>query len=130
MKRLLLLIRQPRFHVGQDYGCWSPEQCLQPGAGGQRPEGKGCTLHVIRARDVYDSQFLLHRKPAWAVISPAVNSLQLPLWERSQIVQQQEGMQLEMKRTTSGSGNLNCCLFIISGTQMDLLNARLDSVQY
>ena len=40
------------------------------------------------------------------------------------------GIELELKRTTSGLGNVNCYIFIISDAQVNLLNGQLDSIQY
>lgn len=46
------------------------------------------------------------------------------------LVNSKGGVQLEMKRSTSGSGNLNCHVFVISDAQVNLLNGQLDSIQY
>ena len=39
-----------------------------------------------------------------------------------QLVNTKDGMQLEIERTTSGSGNVNCHVFIISDSQMNIQN--------
>ena len=46
------------------------------------------------------------------------------------LVNSEGGIQLELKRTTSGSGNVNCYIYIISDAQANLLNGQLDSIQY
>ena len=46
------------------------------------------------------------------------------------LVNTQDGMQLEIERTASGSGNTNCHIFTISDSQMNITNRQLESVQY
>ena len=40
------------------------------------------------------------------------------------------GVQIEIKRRTSGSGNYTCFIFVIADAQISLLNGTLNSVQY
>ena len=42
----------------------------------------------------------------------------------------QDGVQLEIERKLSGSGNTNCHIFTISDSQMNIIERQLDSVQY
>ena len=42
----------------------------------------------------------------------------------------QDGVQLEIERTASGSGTTNCHIFTISDAQMDIMDRQLESVQY
>ena len=53
------------------------------------------------------------------------------------LVNTQDGVQLEIERTASGSGNTNCHMFTISdsqlnimGGQLDIMRGQLESVQY
>ena len=41
-----------------------------------------------------------------------------------------DGVQLEIKRDTKGSGTVNCHVFIISDAQFNIQNKQLESVQY
>ena len=41
-----------------------------------------------------------------------------------------DGVQLELDRTTTGSGKLNCMVFVVSDAQFSILGNQLDSVQY
>ena len=45
------------------------------------------------------------------------------------LVNTQDGVQLEIERTASGSGNTNCHIFTISDTQMNIMGRQLGSVQ-
>ena len=42
----------------------------------------------------------------------------------------QDGVQLEIERTASGSGNTNCHVFTISDSQLNIMGRQLESVQY
>ena len=46
------------------------------------------------------------------------------------LVNTQDGVQLEIERTASGSGNTNCHVFTISDSQMNIMSGQLESVQY
>ena len=46
------------------------------------------------------------------------------------LVNTQDGVQLEIERTASGSGILNCYIFTISDSQMNIMGQQLESVQY
>ena len=46
------------------------------------------------------------------------------------LVNTQDRVQLEIERTASGSGNTNCHVFTISGSQMNIMGGQLESVQY
>ena len=46
------------------------------------------------------------------------------------LVNTQDGVQLEIERTTSGSGNTHCHIFTISDSQMNIMDSQLESVQY
>ena len=46
------------------------------------------------------------------------------------LVNTQDGAQLEIERTASGSGNTNCHVFTISDSQMNIMQSQLESVQY
>ena len=46
------------------------------------------------------------------------------------LVNTQDGVQLEIERTASGSGNTNCHIFTISDSQMNIMGRQLESVQY
>ena len=46
------------------------------------------------------------------------------------LVNTQDGVQLEIERTASGSGNINCHIFTISDSQMNIMGRQLESVQY
>jgi len=41
-----------------------------------------------------------------------------------------DGVQLELERTATGSGKLNCQVFVVSDAQFGILGNQLDSVQY
>ena len=41
-----------------------------------------------------------------------------------------DGVQLEIRRTSAGSGNLNCHVFVVSDPQLNLFNEKLDSIQF
>ena len=47
-----------------------------------------------------------------------------------QLVNTQDGVQLEIERKASGSGNTNCHVFTISDSQMNIMERQLESVQY
>ena len=46
------------------------------------------------------------------------------------LVNTQDGVQLEIERTASGSGNTNCHIFTISDSQLNIMSSQLESVQY
>ena len=46
------------------------------------------------------------------------------------LVNTQEGVQLEIERTASGSGKTHCHIFTISDSQMNIMGRQLASVQY
>ena len=46
------------------------------------------------------------------------------------LVNTQNGVQLEIERTSSGSGNTNCHVFTISDSQLNIMDRQLESVQY
>ena len=46
------------------------------------------------------------------------------------LVNAQDGVQLEIKRTASGSGITNCYIFTVSDAQMNIMGQQLESVQY
>ena len=46
------------------------------------------------------------------------------------LVNTQDGVQLEIERTASGSGKTNCHVFTISDSQMNIMSGQLESVQY
>ena len=46
------------------------------------------------------------------------------------LVNTQDGVQLEIERTASGSGTINCHIFTISDSQMNIMGRQLESVQY
>ena len=48
----------------------------------------------------------------------------------TRLVNTKDGVQLELERDASGSGNVNCHVFVISDSQMNILRQQLESVQY
>ena len=46
------------------------------------------------------------------------------------MVNTQDGVQLEIERTASGSGTTNCYIFTVSDSQMNIMGQQLESVQY
>ena len=46
------------------------------------------------------------------------------------IVNSTDGVQLEIERKNTGSGDVNCHVYIISDTQFNIMNQKLESVQY
>jgi len=46
------------------------------------------------------------------------------------LVNTTDGVQLELERKASGSGNINCQVFVISDAQFNILGNQLDTVQY
>ena len=46
------------------------------------------------------------------------------------LVNTQDGVQLEIERTASGSGTTNCHIFTVSDSQMNIMSRQLESVQY
>ena len=48
----------------------------------------------------------------------------------TRLVNTKNGVQLELERNKSGSGNVNCHIYVISDAQMNILGRQLESVQY
>lgn len=48
----------------------------------------------------------------------------------TRLVNTNDGVQLELERNASGSGNVNCHIYVISDAQMNILGRQLQSVQY
>ena len=48
----------------------------------------------------------------------------------TRLVNTTDGIQLEIERKASGSGNVNCHVFIISDSQFNVMGKQLESVQY
>ena len=48
----------------------------------------------------------------------------------TRLVNTKNGVQLELERNASGSGNVNCHIYVISDAQMNILGRQLESVQY
>ena len=48
----------------------------------------------------------------------------------TRLVNTKDGVQLELERNASGSGNVNCHVFVISDSQMNIMGQQLESVQY
>ena len=48
----------------------------------------------------------------------------------TRLVNTKDGVQLELERNASGSGNVNCNIYIISDAQMNIIGRQLESVQY
>ena len=48
----------------------------------------------------------------------------------TQLVNTKDGVQLELERNASGSGNVNCHIYVISDAQMNIINRQLESVLY
>jgi len=46
------------------------------------------------------------------------------------LVNTTDGVQLELERKTSGSGNINCQVFVISDAQFNILGKQLKDVEY
>ena len=46
------------------------------------------------------------------------------------LVNTQNGVQLEIDRTASGSGTTNCYIFTVSDSQMNIMGQQMESVQY
>jgi len=46
------------------------------------------------------------------------------------LVNTTDGVQLELERKASGSGNINCQLFVISDPQFNILGRQLEGVHY
>ena len=46
------------------------------------------------------------------------------------LVNTQDGVQLEIERTASGSGTIDCHIFTVSDSQMNIMGQQLESVQY
>ena len=48
----------------------------------------------------------------------------------TRLVNTKDGVQLELERKASGSGNVDCHIYVISDAQMNILGRQLESVQY
>ena len=48
----------------------------------------------------------------------------------TRLVNTTDGVQLELERKATGSGNLNCQVFVISDSQANIIDSQLESVQY
>ena len=48
----------------------------------------------------------------------------------TRLVNTTDGVQLEIERKASGSGTINCQVFVISDAQFSILGNQLESVQY
>ena len=48
----------------------------------------------------------------------------------TRLVHNNDGVQIKIERDGSGSGNVNCHVFVISDSQMNIQGQQLDSVQY
>jgi len=48
----------------------------------------------------------------------------------TRLVNTTDSVQLELERKASGSGNINCQVFVISDTQLSILGNQLESVLY
>jgi len=48
----------------------------------------------------------------------------------ARIVNSTDGVQLEIQRKTEGSGDVKCHVFVISDSQLNLMNSQLEDVQY
>ena len=48
----------------------------------------------------------------------------------TRLVNTKDGVQLELERNASGSGNVNCHIYVISDAQMNIIGRQLESVQY
>jgi len=48
----------------------------------------------------------------------------------TRLVNTPDGIQLELERKATGSGNLNCQVFVISDYQFNILGSQLESVQF
>ena len=46
------------------------------------------------------------------------------------LVNSTDGVQLELERSASGSGTINCQVFVISDAQLGIIGNQLDGVQY
>ena len=48
----------------------------------------------------------------------------------TRLVNSTDGIQLELERTASGSGTINCQVFVISDALLGILRNQLETVQY
>ena len=48
----------------------------------------------------------------------------------TRLVNTKDGVQLELERKASGSGNVDCHIYVMSDAQMNILGRQLESVQY
>jgi len=48
----------------------------------------------------------------------------------TRLVNTTDGVQLELERKATGSGKINCHVFIISDSQVNIIGKQIDSMQY
>lgn len=48
----------------------------------------------------------------------------------TRLVNIKDGVQIELEHNASGSGKVNCHIFVIGDSQMNILGWQLESVQY
>ena len=48
----------------------------------------------------------------------------------TRLVNRKDGVRLELERDAKGSGDVNCHVFVISDSQMNIMGQQLESVQY
>jgi len=48
----------------------------------------------------------------------------------TRLVNTTDGVQLEIKRKASGSGNVNCHVFVVSDSQFNIVDKQLESLQF
>ena len=48
----------------------------------------------------------------------------------NEIVNSTDGVQLEIERKAEGSGKVNCHIFVISDAQLNILNRKLNDMEY
>ena len=48
----------------------------------------------------------------------------------TRLVNTKDGVQLELERNSSGSSTVNCHVFVISDSQMNIMGQQLESLQY
>ena len=48
----------------------------------------------------------------------------------TRLLNTKDGVHLELERNASGSGIVNCNVFVISDSQMNIMGQQLESVQY
>jgi len=48
----------------------------------------------------------------------------------TRLVNTTDGVQLEIERKASGSGNVNCHVFVVSDSQFNIVDKQLESLQF